>query len=245
VINETLAPIWIRIPETGSRVRQRIEKVITWVKEGMPLPQALAEKQKKHHEAMPFLELPGFMTKLRSEDGIPCRSARALEFLILTAARTSDVLGMTDAEISDGVWTIPAARHKTGKEFQIPLSKRALEIIRTVPREAGNPHIFAGSKSGQPMSNMTMLKFLKERTGNGYTVHGFRSTFRDWAGDRTHYPREVIETAMSHMIKNKVEAAYRRSSAIEKRRVLMEDWSKFCSSPAIVGAVVPLHKRAG
>jgi integrase len=240
VITATLTPIWNRRPETARRVKQRIERVLQWVKNGQPLPMQGASKRVKHHPALPFTELPRFMERLATRNSI---SARALEFAILTAARTNEVIGAKWAEFDfdAGVWTVPAERMKGGKEHQVPLSKRAIAILHDLPRERGG-YVFPGAKAKAPLSNMAMLELLRGMDSNGFTVHGFRSTFRDWAGDRTNFARDVIEHALAHQIKDKVEAAYRRSAALEKRRQLMEAWAKYCSSPAQPSSqVVALH----
>jgi integrase len=240
LITEALAPIWTKKPETARRVKQRIERVCQWVKDGKPLPRHGASKRVKHHPALPFAELPTLMAELRDRGGI---SARALEFTILTVARTADAIGAKwkEIDLATGVWTVFDGRHKTGKDFEIPLSKRAIEILQELPQESGG-YVFPGAKAKAPLSNMAMLELLRGIRGDGLTVHGFRSSFRDWAGDRTNFAREVIEAAMSHQIKDRAEAAYRRSAAIEKRRQLMEAWAKYCSSPAHhSGQVVALH----
>jgi integrase len=179
---------------------------------------------------MPFAELPAFMAALRENTSV---SARALEFTILTAARTSETIGAkwNEIDLENGVWTIPAERMKAGKEHEVPLSKTALELLKALPREKNSGYLFAGARAKQPLSNMAMLELLRGIKGQGYTVHGFRSSFRDWAGDRTNYPREVIEHALAHLIKDKAEAAYRRTAALEKRRRLMEEWARYCGSP--------------
>lgn len=220
LITDALQSIWTKKPETARRVKQRIERVVQWVRDGRPLPSKGASKRVRHHPALPFTELPRFMEELRSRDSI---SARALEFAILTAARTGEVIGAkwSEIDLEEGVWTVPAERMKGGKEHQVPLSKRAVAILEDLPRERGG-HVFPGSKAKAPLSNMAMLQLLRGIDGNGSTVHGFRSTFRDWAGDRTNYAREVIEHALAHHIKDKAEASYRRSAALEKRRQLME-----------------------
>jgi integrase len=180
------------------------------------------------------------MSELSSREGI---SARALEFTILTAARTSEALGARwlEIDLNSAVWTIPAERMKAGKEHQVPLSKQVRAILDSLPRERGG-YVFPGAKPKSPLSNMAMLELLRGMRGDGLTVHGFRSTFRDWAGDRTHYAREVIEHALAHRIKDKAEASYRRSDALAKRCRLMEEWAKYCYSPASHSAtVVALH----
>ena len=239
VITETLSPIWTKKPETARRVKQRIERVTQWVRDGQPLPMHRASKRVKHHPAMPFTELPDFMERLGKKNSV---SARALEFAILTAARTGEVIGAkwSEIDLKAGVWTVPAERMKGSKEHQVPLSKRAIAILGDLPREKAG-YVFPGAKAKAPLSNMAMLELLRGMSANGYSVHGFRSTFRDWAGDRTHYAREVIEHALAHQIKDKAEAAYRRSDALEKRRRLMEEWAKYCSSPAASAEVVALH----
>lgn len=238
-INTLLKPMYEKTPVTAARTKQRIERVIQWLKDGRPAPRIAASKRVKHHAAMPISELPAFMLGLRARDSI---SARALEFTILTAARTGDTIDAKwdEIDLERAVWTISDGRHKTGKTFEVPLSRRAIEILDSLPRVNG--YVFPGAKAGKPISNMTMLELLKSATGTGYTVHGFRSTFRDWAGDHTSFPREVIEAAMSHQIKDKAEAAYRRSNALEKRRELMEEWSKRCATPFIEGVK---NRKAG
>jgi len=243
LITEALAPIWTKKPETAQRVKQRIERVIQWVRDGQPLPSPGARRRAKHNPAMPFAEVPAFMAELRERDGI---SSKALELTILTAARTSDTIGARwkEIDLEAGEWTVSDGRHKTGKDFEIPLSKRAIEILGSLPRERGG-YVFPGARAKQPLSNMAMLELLRGMRGDGLTVHGFRSSFRDWAGDRTNFAREVIEAAMSHQIKDKAEAAYRRSAALEKRRKLMEAWARYCESPPVkMGNVAPFHGRA-
>jgi integrase len=238
-ITDALAPIWTKKPETARRVKQRIERACQWVRDGMPLPSPGASKRVRHHPAMPFTELPSLITELHKRDSV---SARALEFTILTAARAGEVIGArwSEIDLNAGVWTIPAERMKGGKEQQVPLSRRAIAILENLPCERGG-YVFPGARPKSPLSNMAILELLRGMDANGFTVHGFRSTFRDWAGDRTHYAREVIEHALAHQIKDKAEAAYRRSDALEKRRRLMEEWARYCSSPASKGEVVALH----
>ncbi len=195
----------------------------------------------KHHAALPYDELPGFMTALRTQDGV---SARALEFLILTAARTGEVIGARPGELRDKVWTVPAGRMKGGAEHRVPLSAPALAIVETMKKEHGAEFLFPGSKRDKPLSNMTMLALLDRMDRAELTAHGFRSTFRDWAAERTNYPREVIEMALAHAIGNKVEAAYRRGDLFEKRRSLMAEWAKFCARIKRAGddQVVPIRR---
>jgi integrase len=197
-ITETLAPIWTQKPETASRVKQRIERIIQWVKDGRPMPKGNRAEAVKHHKAMPIDDLPAFMAKLRERDSI---SARALEFTILTATRTNEAIGAAWSEIDlkAKTWTIPASRMKAGREHLIPLSDRVVSILKDMPRTGD--YLFPGA-SKDILSNMAMLELLRGLAGNGYTVHGFRSTFRDWAGDRTNFPRDVIEHALAHRVKD-------------------------------------------
>lgn len=178
---------------------------------------------------MPFNELPAFMSELRENPSI---SAMALQFLILTASRTGEVLEATWAELDDPdnpkLWTIPEERMKAGREHSIPLSDRAAEIIASMPH-CGD-YIFPGAREGRPLSNMSMTQLMRGMGITDYRVHGFRSSFRDWAGDCTTVDREVIEHALAHKLPDKVEAAYRRSSALEKRRALMQAWAEFCAA---------------
>jgi integrase len=241
-----LTPIWERTPETGSRLRSRIERVLDWATAGElrqgPNPARWqghlefllkARPKREHHYAMPWREVPAFMTTLRDRESL---SARALEFLILTAARTGEVIGATWSEfdLKARTWTIPAERMKAGVEHKVPLSDRAVEILRGLrPDDRGL--IF-------PLSNMAMLQMLRGTAGNGYVVHGFRSAFRDWAGESTAFPRELIEFALAHKLPDKVEAAYRRETAVEKRRKLMAAWAGYCqAAPAEGENVVPLR----
>jgi integrase len=181
-----------------------------------------------HHDAVPYAELPAFMAEVRGKEGA---SARALEFAILTAARTGEVIGAKWSEIDDfsRIWTIPAKRMKSGREHRIPLSEQALAIIGE--RSQDGDFIFAGRKAGTPLSNMSMLELMRDMRGKGATVHGFRSTFRDWAAEQTSYPNELCEIALAHVVSDKTEAAYRRGDMMEKRRRLMTDWAEYCSQP--------------
>jgi integrase len=239
VINEALAPIWTAKPETAIRVKQRIERVLQWIKDGQPLPVQGAGKRVKHHEALPFGEVPAFMARLRERDSI---SARALEFTILTAARTGEAIGARWDEIDGHVWTVPAERMKGARPHRVPLSSRVRAILAALPRDDSG-FIFPAA-AGKHLSNMAMLQLLRGMNNNGLTVHGFRSSFSDWARERTNYPRDVVEMALAHAVKDKTEAAYRRMDALPKRSKLMEDWARFCSSPALEGKIVPMQERS-
>ena len=252
-----LDPIWTTKTETATRVRGRIESVLDWAKvrgyrDGenparwrghldklLPKPSKVA--QAEHHAALPYSELGDFMVKLRAAAGM---GARALEFAILTAARSGEVRGATWGEVDfeAGTWTIPGERMKAGKDHRVPLSEAALELLRNLPRVEESELIFVGAKN-RPLSDMSLTAVLR-RMGLDVTAHGFRSTFRDWAAETTAYPSEMAEMALAHTIGNKVEAAYRRGDLFEKRRRMMQDWAKFCDTPpAKAGAVVPLRKR--
>ena len=257
-VMKIIEPIWKDKTETASRVRGRVEKVLDRAKALKlrsgenpaawhgHLDQLLPAKSQvspvENHPALPYAELPEFMAKLRAKEGV---SARALEFTILTVARTGDTIGATRREISktDKLWTVPAARVKgkrgaRKRDHVVPLTKQALAVLAEVPEEG--VYIFPGGKEGAGLSNAAMSELLK---GMGYkpdyaTVHGFRSTFKDWCGDMTAYPNEMSEIAMAHTVDDKVEAAYRRSDMRERRRRMMADWAAYCDGKEIGGANV-------
>jgi integrase len=243
MVNATLAPIWEEIPETARRVRQRISTVCEWVKGGMPLPAPSKAKTQKHHAALPWQELPAFMAELRQRDSI---SARALEWTILTAARTGETIGAKweEIDLDDEVWVVPAARMKAHREHRVPLSHRGVAILKALPRVKGDHHVFVGAKAKKGLSNMAMAELLKDMRP-GVTVHGFRSCFRDWAAESTSYPREVAEQALAHTVGNAVERAYKRGDLLVKRAQLMTDWAKFLAHPAEGAKVVPMKARVG
>lgn len=250
-----LEPIWQDKPETASRIRGRIETVLDAAKargyrEGenparwrghiaQILP-ARSRLTRGHHKAMPYDALPEFVAKLRKREAV---AALALEFAILTATRTGEVIGATWAEVDldKAIWTIPAARMKGGREHRIPLSQRELEILQAV-QPLGEEWLFPAIKGGA-MSGMAMSMLLR-RMKVGVTVHGFRSSFRDWAAECTGYAHEVAEMALAHVIGNKAEAAYRRGDLFEKRRRLMQDWAVYCTTPVVVSAdkVTPIRR---
>jgi integrase len=255
LVLKVLEPIWKTTPETASGLRGRIERVLSWAttrgyRTGENparwrghLDNQLAKRKGravKHHPAMPFDELPAFMAELRQREFV---SARALEYTILTAARTGEVIGATWSEIDmkAKTWTIPAERMKAGKEHRVPLSDRALAILAALPREEGNDFVLIGGKAGKPLSNMAMLELMKGMRPK-YVPHGFRSTFRDWCAERTAYPNHVVEKALAHVVADKVEAAYQRSDLFQKRRKLMDDWARFCETPKATGNVVSFNK---
>ena len=245
LINSAVAPIWAKTPETAQRVKQRIERVLQWVKDGMPMPTPSKTRRVRHHAALPWQELPAFMVELRQRDGI---SARALEFTILCAARTGETIGAVWSEIDKDskTWTVPAERMKAHKEHRVPLCARALEILDELPRERGAAFVFPGGKDKAPLSNMAMLELLRGMRP-GLTVHGFRSSFKDWASEATNHPDRVSEAALAHTIPDKVEKAYRRGELFEKRTRLMRDWAAYLSRPPIaagVDNVTPIRGKA-
>jgi integrase len=246
-IMKVIEPLWGTKTETASRVRGRIEAILDYAAASgfrtgdnparrvvVALPKRSKVRRVKHHPALPYKELPDFMAELRRHQSL---SARALEFAVLAAARTNEVIGATWAEfdLKGKVWRIPASRMKAGKEHRVPLSDRAVDILRGLERHGARPF---------PLSNMAMLQLLRGmRPGN--TVHGFRSAFRDWSAERTNFPREVAEMALAHAVGDKVEAAYRRGDLFESRRRLMQTWADYCAKPAPAGATVTPMRRAG
>jgi len=237
-----LQPIWFEKSETASRVRNRMELVLDAAKaRGLRqgenparwrghldklLPPRLKVRARKHHTALPYSELPAFMTLLEKSDEYSYQAARVT---ILSALRTSEVLGAKwdEIDLEVKVWTIPAERMKAGKEHRVPLAQALITLFKELPLIEGNPHVFPGMREGKHLSNTSMLMTLR-RIGRGdLTMHGFRSTFRDWAGECTTHPRDVCEQALAHSLGNSVEAAYRRGDLFEKRRALMDDWAQY------------------
>jgi integrase len=238
-----LKPIWNEKPETASRVRGRIESVVDWAtaceyRQGENparwrghlenlLPKKTKVKRVEHHAALPYAELPAFMVALRQQDGI---GAKALEFAILTAARTGEVIGARWAEIDleARLWVIPPERMKAGREHRVPLSEPAAAILQYMQKICqGGDYVFTGGKAGRPLSNMAMLKLLKRMGRDDLTAHGFRSTFSDWCAERTSFASEVREMALAHVVGDRVEAAYRRGDLFAKRCELMAAWGRF------------------
>jgi integrase len=260
LVLKVLEPIWTTKPETAGRVRGRIEAVLDWAKvreyrQGENparwrghldklLPARGKVRKVKHHAALPYAELPGFLVALREQEGI---AARALEFTILTAARTGEAIFARWSEIDllDKVWTVSAARMKAGREHRVPLSARALGILdeMQVHRHADDGFVFPGGKPGKPLSNMAFLMLLRRMKRDDLTAHGFRSSFRDWSAERTHFPSEVAEMALAHVVGSKVEAAYRRGDLFDKRRRLMDAWAEFLAKAPERGKVVSLRGR--
>lgn len=261
LVMKALEPIWTTKPETASRIRGRIESVLNWAKArgyrsgenpaqwkghlDNLLPARSKLSRVKHHAALPYDETAQFMKSLREQTGMP---ARALEFLILTAARTGEAIGAQWCEIdlAEKVWTVPAARMKGGREHRVPLSNKTLAILNKVAKGEPGDFVFRG-RNGGPLSNMALLMLLRRMGHGSLTAHGFRSTFRDWAAERTSFQREVAEAALAHVVGDKVEAAYRRGDLFEKRRRLMEAWAEFATRVPGSSArtVVQMTGRAG
>jgi integrase len=259
LVMKALEPIWTEKPETAGRVRGRIESVLDyatargWRTGENParwrghlenlLPKKAKVRRVEHHAALPYAEVAGFMAARRQQEGV---AARALEFAILTAARTGEVIGARWEEISlaDKLWAIPAERMKAGREHRVPLSARAIAILEDLAQVREGEFVFPGGRHGRPISNMAMLMTLRRMGRGDLTAHGFRSSFRDWAAERTTFPAEVAEMALAHTVSDKVEAAYRRGDLFQKRRQLAEAWAKFCAVAPAAGAVVPMRRSA-
>lgn len=253
---KVLEPIWTTKTETATRVRQRIESVLAWAttsgyREGDNparwqgnLEHVLAKPAKvrkvQHHRAIPWQQMGAFMAKLRQREGI---AARALEFLILTAARSGEVRLATWDEIDlDGkLWTIPGERMKAGREHRVPLSEPVLKLLKALPRMEGSEYVFPAPRGG-PLSDMSISAVCRRMEVEA-TPHGFRSSFRDWCAEATNYPREVAEQALAHTLESKVEAAYRRGELLPKRTRLMRDWAKFCGTVPKQADVTPIRGR--
>jgi integrase len=266
LVVKVLQPAWEKAPETANRLRGRIEAILGWATtsghrqgdnparwrghlENLLAKPARAKAEKRrakdreeHHPALPYTQTGAFLSELREQEGV---SVRALEFAILTAARTAEVIGARweEIDLDEKLWIIPADRMKAGREHRVPLSPAALAIVEKMVTIRSGDLVFPGVKAGQAMSNMTLLMLLRRMKRADITVHGFRSTFSDWAAERTNFPREVREMALAHVVDNKVEAAYRRGDLFQKRRQIMDAWAKFCATPATAGTrVVPLRK---
>jgi integrase len=250
LVLNVLEPIWTVKPVTAGRVRARIEAILDWAKargyrQGENparwrghLENLLSSRVHKarNHPALPYDQVGDFLAELRRHSGV---RALALEFAVLSAARTAEVLGAEWAEITGDVWTIPGGRTKTGKALRVPLSGPTLSILEQVRRDGA--FVFPGPDAGQPLGDDALRGMLRRMGRGDITTHGFRSAFRDWAAERTSYQNEVAEMALGHAIRNQVEAAYRRGDLFEKRRRLMADWAAFCAAPIPAGEVVPIR----
>ena len=255
-IRRILEPEWATKTETMTRVRQRIEAVLDWAtacgyREGVNparwkghlnkiMSKPSKVKKVHHHAALPYQEIPSFWPKLKQQPGT---AALALQFTILSAARTGEIIGARKSEISEGVWTIPGERMKAGKVHRVPLSRQALAITEALP-ESDSPFLFPGARHNQPLSNMSLAAVIKRMERDDLTVHGFRSSFRDWCAEVSTFPREVAESALAHSLKDKTEAAYQRGDLLQKRSLLMQAWADFVCTPRAKGDVVPIRKAA-
>lgn len=242
-VMKAIEPIWKTKNETASRVRGRIEKVLDWatvrkLRDGenparwkghleMILPSPTKIKKVEHHRALPVKDMPEFFASLQAREGM---AARALTFAILCAARSGEVRGgsWSEVDLKRGIWTIPGERMKAGQEHRVPLPTAAHQLLLAVPADERTGLLFPAPRGGQ-LSDMTLTSVLRRMEVDA-VPHGFRSTFRDWAGELTEFPRELAELALAHTLENKVEAAYRRGDALERRRQMMEAWAKFCGS---------------
>ena len=253
---QVLTPIWLEKPETARRVRQRMRAVLDWAKAaghrdgdnpvdgvGKGLPKQTDEAE--HHAALPYADLNPFLTALHASSANDVTKL-ALEFLILTAMRTGEVIGATWSEIDTKAktWTIPKERMKAQREHRVPLSERCMAILKHARKLSGDGYIFPGVDHDTPLSNMAFLMALR-RMGYEVTAHGFRSAFRDWAAERTTFPREVCEAALAHSNADKVEAAYLRSDLFEQRRALMGQWATHAATPVKRGKVLRMERDAG
>jgi integrase len=255
LVMKVLEPIWSKKPETASRLRGRIEAILDWAKvRGLRtgenparwrghldhlLPARSKVRRVKHHAALPYLQISKYLEELRAQKGV---AAKTLEFLILTAARTGEVIGARwdEIDLQEKIWTIPASRMKAGREHRVPLTEAALAVLSLMQSVRQNEYVFPGDRQAR-LSNMALLMVLRRMKRRDITAHGFRSTFRTWAAERTHFAREVVETALAHVVGNKVESAYQRGDLFDKRRRLMDAWAAFCARKPGAASVVPLQ----
>lgn len=248
-----LSAVWTKKPETARRLKQRMKLVFDWAKaaefrtgdnpvEGMTRVLPKHRDQVDHHAALPYQTVSAFVTTLRAASQISPSIRFAFELLILTALRTTEVLHARWAEfdLDAAVWTVPGCRMKSGRDHRVPLCARVLEILRALQqtRRGDEPYVFAGRRPGKPLSNMALLMALRRLKRDDITAHGFRSSFRDWAAERTNVPHAVCEAALAHVLKNKTEAAYNRTDLFDRRRELMDLWGRFVTAtPADVVAI--------
>lgn len=259
LVVKVLERIWATKPETAGRLRGRIEAILDWatvrgyragenparwrghLQNLLPNPAKIRRVQ--HHAALPYAEIGAFMRSLRVQEGI---GAIALQFLILTATRTSETIGARWSEIdfANGIWTIPGERMKTARELRVPLSAPAIAILKRMRKIHQGQLVFPGRFGDMALSNMAFLMLLKRMGRGDLTAHGFRSTFRDWVAERTNYPREVAETALAHVLSDKFEAAYRRGDLFDKRKCLMDEWARYCGTTKQPAKVIPFRGRS-
>jgi integrase len=257
LVTKVLQPLWSAKSETASRVRGRIERILDWAKVNghrtgenparwrghldQVLPARSKVRKVKHHAALPYTEIGAFMASLRERDAV---AGRALEFAILTGARTGEVLGARcdEFDLAAKVWMVPADRMKSGREHRVPLSLAALAVMERMRQQRQNEYVFPGDRRDQ-LSNMAFFMLLRRMKRGDLTAHGFRATFKTWATERGQFPREVVEAALAHVVGDKVEAAYQRGDLFDKRRRLMDAWAQFCAKvpgkgelPRLLGA---------
>jgi integrase len=256
-VTKVVEPLWSLKTETASRVRGRIEAVLDWAAArgyrasenparwrghfDKLLPARRKVAKVMHHPALPYADVPIFMEDLRKQEGI---RARALEFTILTAARTGETIGAkwTEIDLVNKTWFVPGNRMKAGAEHRVPLSARAIEILERLPRSSSN--VFPSEKPGKLLSNVAMLDLLPRMKWLNLTTHGFRSTFRDWAAEMTEFPNELVEMALAHTIENQTQAAYRRGNMLERRRALMAAWDTYCAATVRDQPTMPVKEDA-
>jgi integrase len=259
LVLKVLEPIWVAKTQTATRVRGRIDAILNWAatrgyRQGessarwkghlenlLPVPSRVHTIE--NHPALPYSEVGGFMAELRQQPGMP---ARVLEFAILTAARTNEAIGARWSEIDmrGRVWTVPKERMKANREHKVPLSNAAMAVLEAVAPLRINGYVFPGTRLNRPVGG-SALKQVLQRMGRSVTAHGFRSSFRDFAAERTAFPAEIAELSLAHTVGTAVERAYRRSDLFDKRRKLMDAWAAYCAVTAENGAVVPLRRRRG
>jgi integrase len=259
-------PLWVAVSETASRLRGRIETVLNWATahghrndqngHAMPNParwkgnldHLLPKRSKvsavKHFDALPYTEIGAFVADLRKQDGV---APLALQFTILNAARTNETIEAKwpEFDLAKKLWTIPGERMKSGREHRVPLTDASLTILKNLTTIKRDDYVFPGRVEKKPLSNMAMLQLLRRMRGQGKTVHGFRSTFKDWARERTNFPNQLSEAALAHINGDKVEAAYARGDLFVKRRKLMEAWAAYCAAAETVGEVISINQRVG
>jgi integrase len=255
ILIKVLESAWLTKRETASRVRNRIEQVLDYaIASGFrtgdnPARLALLGKvlpagagKAEHFAAVPYVELPGVMTQLRAQQGT---AARALEFLILTATRTAEVMGARwpEVNLAEAVWAIPAERMKNGREHRIPLSAAALKLLSNLHREADNDFVFVGARKGRGIGNTSALSTVLRSLDRTETVHGMRSALADWAHEKTGASHLVVELSLAHAVGSAVERSYRRTDLFAQRRSLMDQWGRFLTSPPVAGEVVPIRGR--
>jgi integrase len=257
LVMKVLEPIWNEKTETASRVRGRIEFVLDWAKVrgyragenparwrghlDKLLPRRSKVTKVEHHAALPYADAGVFMRELRAREGT---APRALEFLILTAARVSEAVNAKweEIDLKRRLWVVPADRMKGGREHRIPLSDAAVKLLKGQAEKKQSDFVFPGWRSNKPLTGAACLKLLHDMNRPALTVHGFRSTFRDWCAEQTNYPREIAEAVLAHVVSNKAEAAYQRGDLLERRRLLMQAWADYCGRGKS-GKVVPLRQQ--